>query len=561
MSVPEQAQITIKDRLRSLLLRDSLLPAVQLVCITLVVAVVVACGTSFLANRSAAAQVLSQIESTVSDYEVLLDQLAAEDGIIDPALSLTRRQQIIRQLYTVSGESVFSAQLYIWDAQGRLCLSTSQADEDSDSQYRRYSLLPELVLCTDTEIHILASHGSNRYLYLARAVQHRENTLGYLVLAIPERELTQYLSMLPQKCVVADSSFWIFSTNSYTFADAIGQLNHSLRNGVGLHSYQGRLYLEHFADAACGGLRVYTLADVTDQALVISTIFVTAVLVLLLLYWISLSTTEKMASAITQDIRTLNAAFAKVTAGDLDALADIHSSTEFESIGRHFMQMLDSLKRQIEQNKQLADTVAFQQVRQLRAQFKAHFLFNTLDNIRYICREDPELAENMVIMLSELLRYYVSNANEKVPLKNDLHSIRTYFEIIQVRFGEHFHYSIHLPEELEDALTLKMLLQPIVENSIKYGFARQADVRVTVEVSLRDGRLFCICRDNGPGVPEPLLRELTENLNHTDNSSGHLGLYNVHRRLQLTYGPAFGLTLTNQDGFCVTAVLPYEKEN
>lgn len=141
MSVPEQAQITIKDRLRSLLLRDSLLPAIQLVCITLAVALGVACGTSFHANRSAAAQVQSQIEDTVSDYEILLDQLAAEDGIMDPALSLTRRQQIIRQLCTVSGKSTFSARLYIWDAQGRLCLSTSQTDEDSDSQYRRYSLL------------------------------------------------------------------------------------------------------------------------------------------------------------------------------------------------------------------------------------------------------------------------------------------------------------------------------------------------------------------------------------------------------------------------------------
>ena len=246
--------------------------------------------------------------------------------------------------------------------------------------------------------------------------------------------------------------------------------------------------------------------------------------------------------------------------GNLDAYLDIRSSTEFENIGACYNEMLDSLKHQIAANRELAETVAYAQVKQLESQFNSHFLFNTLDNIRFMCKIDGDMAEFMTLSLSELLRYNTSNANEKVTVEEDLKHIGTYLDIIKVRFGERFDYEIRAEAEILECLMPKLLLQPVIENSIKYGFGDRESLSLRVHGFFEDGVLRFVCQDNGVGISPELLERICHNLTLPENESPHLGLYNVHRRLRLVYGEEYGIQVESGDGVIVRVSLPCERE-
>lgn len=260
------------------------------------------------------------------------------------------------------------------------------------------------------------------------------------------------------------------------------------------------------------------------------------------------------------DIVKISDAFGEVMNGNLDTHLDIRSSIEFENIGKYFNQMLSSLKNQIAANRELAETVADDQVRQLKSQFNSHFLFNTLDNIRYMCKIDPDLAENMTISLSELLRYNTSYANEKVTVEEDLKYINLYFKIMKVRFMERFDFSVTIGNDVKNKRIPKLLMQPVIENAFKYGFGDREHLTVNVSVFRRNNRLVLKCMDDGIGISREQLEKIRQKLALPENMSPHMGLYNVHRRIILIYGETYGMQVESDNGVTVTLTLPLEEK-
>jgi sensor histidine kinase YesM len=220
--------------------------------------------------------------------------------------------------------------------------------------------------------------------------------------------------------------------------------------------------------------------------------------------------------------------------------------------------MLKSLREQIEENKELATNVAFSQLKQLESQLNPHFLFNTLDNIRFMAKIDTDAADKMIVSLSGILRYTIRDTREEVTLREDLNNLQYYLNILQIRFNKRFKYRIDVGEDIMDCLIPKLLLQPLLENAIKYGFGGREKLSVTIKGYQITDRLVFVCEDDGAGISEERLKEIREMLEKETNDSAHYGLYNIHRRIRLMYKGDYGLDIEGKEGegTLVRIVLP-----
>ena len=166
-------------------------------------------------------------------------------------------------------------------------------------------------------------------------------------------------------------------------------------------------------------------------------------------------------------------------------------------------------------------------LRALSSQINPHFLFNTLNSVSSLIRTDPEQARNVVYKLSNILRRLLRKTDNLAPLREELAFIDDYLAIEMVRFGEKLRFEKDIAADTLDVMAPAMLLQPIIENSIKHGLASKIDGGVIrVRSRLESGRLKIVIEDDGAGIAEAKLASLFE--------SG-IGISNVNERLKVLF--------------------------
>jgi two-component system LytT family sensor kinase len=186
----------------------------------------------------------------------------------------------------------------------------------------------------------------------------------------------------------------------------------------------------------------------------------------------------------------------------------------------------------------------------LANQINPHFLFNTLTSISSLIRTQPETARMLIIKLSGMLRRLLRATDHFVPLREELESIDEYLDIEVVRFGPQLRVDKHIDPATLDTIVPSMILQPLVENSIKHGLARKVGGgRITIASTLKDGRVVIDVRDDGLGMSEERL----------EGAWGRgIGLNNVNERLRTIYGATCQLRLTSTlgRGTCASVEIP-----
>ena len=189
-----------------------------------------------------------------------------------------------------------------------------------------------------------------------------------------------------------------------------------------------------------------------------------------------------------------------------------------------------------------------------RAEFKAlqfqvnpHFLFNALNTVSYVCREDPERARELLLTLANYFRYNLNYDAYFVPLEEELEHVQDYLEIEKARFEEKLLVTVEMPEDMDINIPT-LILQPIVENAVRYGINREGKRIVRIQVKKEaEGYMVCIC-DEGKGISDEILQKL-----RNDEAIGSsIGLSNVHRRMKNLYGEENGLHIKSSlNGTCV----------
>ena len=199
-------------------------------------------------------------------------------------------------------------------------------------------------------------------------------------------------------------------------------------------------------------------------------------------------------------------------------------------------------------NSELAERKRTMEIKQLEEQFNPHFIFNVLETLRYEIVIDAQKASEMVMAFANLMRYSIYYGSTIVPLQTDIEYINDYLLLQKMRYNRRLNYHIDIPEELFDCKVPKLLLQPVVENSLVHGMKDIRSITINITGRLDGGDLVLSVEDNGSGISEERLTALREGLEQEDTYREHIGLYNSHRVVRLLYGPDYGLTIESTPG-------------
>ena len=238
---------------------------------------------------------------------------------------------------------------------------------------------------------------------------------------------------------------------------------------------------------------------------------------------------------------------------------DVDEKDELYVIVRQFHRMtarvnslVETLKQRNEEIKAAAISQKHAEIKALQAQINPHFLFNTLDSINWRAIEhDEEEISNMLGTLGSLLRYSVSNIDMMVVLEAEISWLKKYIFLQRDRFQDSFDCSYEISEEALSFPIYKMLLQPIIENTILHAFEEVKEGGlIQVEAFVRtDGRLEIHVRDNGCGMPEEVLNSIREEIEKNGPlNSERIGISNVIHRLRIYYHEEAQIHVNSRQG-------------
>ena len=254
--------------------------------------------------------------------------------------------------------------------------------------------------------------------------------------------------------------------------------------------------------------------------------------------------TEQMVKSVDTLVREIRI----IRKEDPNHIIEIDTGDEIEEIARQVNKMVRSIQELSQRNIALAEVNNRMEMQNLQAQINPHFIYNTLDNIRYLIPTDPQRAQQLIGRFIGILRYSINNTKHNVTVKDDLKYLQDYLVIQSTRFGANFSYEIDIDDACMEFIIPKLLLQPLLENSIKYGFQKKPRIHIRVWGWLGEDALYFTVEDNGGGVDETMLEQLRDILRSDEVNIEHNGLQNINRRIWLGYGGDSGLTIDSAEG-------------
>lgn len=247
----------------------------------------------------------------------------------------------------------------------------------------------------------------------------------------------------------------------------------------------------------------------------------------------------------------------QVMAGNLNAeIATTDSKDEISSLSRTFNNMVTEIGHLIEEIQVTQKRESELRFEMLLAQINPHFLFNTLNSIKWMSvMSGTEHITNTITALGRLLEISMNKVNDVLPIEEELENIKSYIKIQQVRYPGRFDVAYHIEEGILKEHTLKLILQPLVENSILHNIKARDFLMIDISGRCENGIIILQVQDNGTGMDADTMKEILKPKKQGKKGyvfSG-LGVSNVQERIQLAYGPDYGLQY-DSDGNSFTTV-------
>lgn len=272
---------------------------------------------------------------------------------------------------------------------------------------------------------------------------------------------------------------------------------------------------------------------------------------------------------LRKPVALLSSQVKKIGNGDFSPNPSIESEDELGEIGRGINKMSARIANLLDKSVEDEREKKNLEIKMLQAQINPHFLYNTLDSIRWIAviQKNASIIK-MVTALSGLLKNLAKGFNEKVTMRAELDFLSDYITIEKMRYMEMFDVEIDVAEEeLYQAKIIKLTLQPLVENAIFSGIEPGGkNGSIKIRIWQEEEKLCISVKDDGVGMTEEKIQDIMNNPQKRkgDTMSG-IGLPNVDQRIKLVYGDEYGLRIKSQVGeyteILVTLPIEYEKEN
>lgn len=274
---------------------------------------------------------------------------------------------------------------------------------------------------------------------------------------------------------------------------------------------------------------------------------------------VSLMLSLLLSHRLTRPIKKLQADMKMVERGNFAIQTEIGQMNEIGQLGRTFNLMVSRIRDLMQEIIRTQENRRKSELALLQAQINPHFLYNTLDSIVWMAEQKQhEEVVRMTSALAKLFRASIAKDQELVPIRVEADHITNYLLIQKMRYQDKLDYTIEFEEAILPYKTLKILLQPFVENAIYHGIRNKPDIGlIAIRGFEENGRVVFEVKDDGLGMtPEQLARIWSPD--EEDTRRNGIGIHNVNERIHLHFGRDYGVRIRSEPdaGTCVTITIP-----
>ncbi|MGN0169256.1 MAG: sensor histidine kinase [Lachnospiraceae bacterium] len=511
-------------------------------------------------------------------YSVIKDKDLAEEAL-DPEMSL---------IYEVHKGNLISVACYTRG--GNLVAAAPVGVKKEDVDVTRESWFEKAVNQIEN-IHFSAPHVShifedNSYRYdwvvsLSRAVELTNNgttSLGVLSVDMNYGSIQQLFTSANEKesqgyiyLMDGDGELIYHPKQQLIYSNLYEENNLNVvdkADGSFKEEFQGETRLITVKTVSYTGWKIVYVYPMRNFRLDISEAryFVVALACLLILMIVILN--QIISSRIAEPLMQLNESVKEWESGNMDADIYIGGSTEVAHLGQSLQSAVKQLKALMEQIVEDQEEKRKSELDALQSQINPHFLYNTLDSIVWMIEgEKYDAAVFMITQLASLFRISLSKGRTIIPIGDEITHVKNYMNIQQIRYKNKFTIQYEIDEEILTYCTVKLVVQPILENAIYYGVqSMDGDGQIVVRGYKTEENIYLEVEDNGLGMPLEVVEGLLTEKGQARAKGSGVGLVNVHNRIRLRFGEAYGLHIISapDEGTTVQIrlpAIPYSAEN
>lgn len=475
------------------------------------------------------------------NFETVVENINANRKIVDNINEEDSwsRSKIYLQFYREVSDYRAYAQFDLYDKTGKCIYTTGQGDARTDLPVY-WGILKAVEDSEETLVLRRAeSNDSGILLYAAGKLLGSGNTLeGYIVISMRAENFEKIIrdSGNGKTEVAFLDSYWrmIYESGNLQ-AD---QIREELMNGhklLGVYR-AGELLIQPLGKS---GLYTAMACPSVFSTEVLSSMYSVLTVMLTISVILCVLVASRLGRNMTRPIERMNTAMRTLQEGDLTVRIVSDREDELGQMSRNFNIMANELEQSVQDKVEKQKELNASHIAMMQAQLNPHFLYNTLDTMKWVAKANhiPEIAI-MAAGLAKILRTSISK-RQFIYLKEELELVNCYVDIQKIRFNDKFSYTVDLQEGLEECVIPKLIIQPIVENSVLHGLKESEEGNILVRITEQEDVLCIEVTDDGCGAPE----ERMDAINHRRQEQlvGHIGVSNVDTIIRLTYGEEYGI--------------------
>lgn len=449
------------------------------------------------------------------------------------------KSKIYLQFYReVSGLREY-AQVDLYDKTGKCIYTTAQGNAGTDLPV--YWGILKAVEESEENLVLRRAEPNDKdiLMYAAGKLLGKENTLeGYIVIGMRAENFEKLLyDNGNSKAEVAFlDTYWrmIFESGNLQ----TDKIREELMKGhklLGVYR-AGELLIEPLGNT---GLYTVMACPSVFSTEVLNSMYSVLTVMLIISILLCVGVASHVGRNMTRPVERMNTAMRTLQEGDLTVRIASDREDELGQMSRNFNIMANELEQNVQEKIEKQKELNASHIAMMQAQLNPHFLYNTLDTMKWVAKANhiPEIA-TMAAGLAKILRTSISK-RQFICLREELELVNCYVDIQKIRFNDKFSYSVEMEEGLEDCVIPKLIIQPIVENSVLHGLKESEEGNIRVQITGKNGVLCIEVTDDGCGAPE----EQMEAINHRRQEQlvGHIGVSNVDTIIRLTYGEEYGI--------------------
>lgn len=331
-------------------------------------------------------------------------------------------------------------------------------------------------------------------------------------------------------------------------------------DGNHMETFQGENRLVTVKTVGYTGWKIVGITPMSDITSDYKQISLFAIFIMFFGIFILVFLNMFVSSRIANPIKSLENSVKKLENGVKDVDISISGSYEIQHLGKAIRSMVNQMHTLMDNIVVEQESKRKSELNALQAQINPHFLYNTLDSIVWMIEnENYEGAIIMVTALARLFRISLSKGKNIITVRDELEHARNYLTIQNIRYKNKFTYDIQVDEKTLNFASIKLIIQPLIENAIYHGMEFMGgDGEILVKTYIKDDDLYIDVIDNGLGMLQEVADALLTSESKVEKKSSGIGLKNVHERIQLYFGKDYGLKIYSEpdEGTTISIHMP-----